>query len=234
MIKLLTFDLDNTLWHVDEVIHRATKIKFDWLKENYPVINEKLNQQDFIDIRNDLIVHNPNILSDLSLLRILTIEKAAIKAGIQTKEAQKLAKQAFDIFFIERNKVALFPDTEAVLKALSEKFQLIALSNGNADLKVIGIDQYFSAHYKPVDAGAPKPSPKMFQLALKTAGVKAVESIHIGDDLVCDIEGAKALGFFTIFSNILNTHSPESEAMADVTIQHLNELPEAVAKLNPV
>lgn len=231
MIKLLTFDLDNTLWHIDEVIRRATKAQFTWLNENYPDINEQVSEKDYLGIRNDLIKHNPNILADLTSLRILTIEKAAMQAGIEYAEAKDLARQVFGVFFEERNKVDLFPDTHSVLKILSNDYQLIALSNGNSDLKVIGINQYFSANYKPLDAGKPKPEPEMFELALKTAGVKAGESVHIGDDLACDIEGANAIGFHTVFANILNKDCPKSEAQADLSIQHLAELPKAIKTL---
>jgi putative hydrolase of the HAD superfamily len=231
MKPLITFDLDNTLWHVDNVIHRATKIKFQWLAENYPKITEALGEKEFTDIRNNLIAHNPAILADLTQLRKLTIEKSALEVGIEANEAKQLSEKSFEIFFRERNRVELFPHTKEMLETLVEDFQLIALSNGNADLNVIGIADYFVAHYKPTDVGAPKPEPHMFERALETAKVSAKESIHIGDDLVCDIEGAKALGFKTIFSNILKKDSPETEAMADATVTHLKEIPEVVQKL---
>jgi len=137
------------------------------------------------------------------------------------------------MLFKESNKVDLFPDTIKVLDKLSKLYPLIALSNGNADLKVIGIDQYFIAHYTPVDAGAPKPEPEIFQLALSKANVQANECIHIGDDLVCDIQGAKTLGMSNIFANTLKKHSPESEALADATIQYIKELPAIIESLNP-
>ncbi len=35
-LKLITFDLDNTLWPVDEVIRQAEKTCRDWLPENHP------------------------------------------------------------------------------------------------------------------------------------------------------------------------------------------------------
>lgn len=232
MIKLLTFDLDNTLWPVEDVIQRAIQKKFQWLAQHHPLITDTLGDKDFINIRNRLISHNPQIIADFTLLRKKTIEEAAVQVGIKRKEAEIISLKAFDIFFEERNRVVLFPDVAAVLKSLSKNYQLIALTNGNADLKIIGIDQYFSAHFKPLDVGAPKPEPEIFQLALKTAGVKANECIHIGDDLVCDIQGAKNVGMLTIFANILKKHSPESEALADASIQYLHELPAAVKKFN--
>lgn len=226
--KLITFDLDNTLWAVDKVIERATERKFQWLAEHYPIMTEKLSKQDFIDVHNELISHHPELLIDLSQLRILSIESAALRAGIAKQEAHTLAQQAFEIFLAERNKVELFPHAEECLAQLSERYTLIALTNGNADLHAIGINHYFSAHYKPTDAGAAKPDPAMFLKALRTANVQAEQSLHVGDDLVCDIEAAKQVGMKVIFSNILEKHSPESEAMADGSIRSLKELPKLV------
>lgn len=229
--KLITFDLDNTLWAVDRVIERATERKFQWLSEHYPIMTEKLSNQDFIDVRNELIRHHPELLIDLSQLRIRSIEAAALRAGIAKREAHTLAQQAFEIFLAERNKVELFPHAEDCLAQLSERYTLIALTNGNADLNAIGIDHYFTAHYKPVDVGAAKPDPAMFEKALRTAKAKAANSVHVGDDLVCDIEAAKQVGMKAIFSNILEKHSPESEAMADGSICSLKELPGLVDSL---
>ncbi len=225
MKRLLTFDLDNTLWHVDEVIRRATKVQFQWLAQHYPKILEQNTEKDFLNFRNQIIANNPNIIADLTSLRKQTMVMAAIAAGISKPEAQALAEQCFKVFFEERNKVVLFPDAHETLAKLSKDYTLIALSNGNADLEVIGIKTYFTAHFKPTDAGAAKPHPAMFELALKTAQCKASDSIHIGDDLVCDIEAAKNLGFITIFANTLKKHSPESEQLADASIQALHELP---------
>ena len=216
---------------VDAVIERATERKFQWLSEHYPVMTEKLSGQDFIDIRNELISHHPELLIDLSELRIRSIEAAAIHTGFSGKEARTLAEQAFEVFIAERNDVELFPHAEACLAQLSKRYTLIALTNGNADLAAIGIDHYFTAHYKPMDAGAAKPDPAMFEKALRTANVSAANSVHVGDDLVCDIEAAKQLGMKVIFSNILDKNSPESEALADASIGSLKELPALIDSL---
>lgn len=231
MKALITFDLDNTLWHVDEVIERATQKQFDWLAQEHPIILEKVKQKDFITLRNHLIATHPEIITNLTELRRKTFELAALKSGFDKNESIKISQDCFNVFFEERNKVELFPDTHEVLSNLSKEYHLIALSNGNADLEVIGIRDYFLAHYKPTDAGSAKPSPEMFQLALTTAKTDASNSIHVGDDLVCDIEGAKAVGFLTIFANTLKRSSPESETLADASITELKQLPETITAL---
>ena len=35
-LKLITFDLDNTLWPVDEVIRRAERRCAEWIAEKHP------------------------------------------------------------------------------------------------------------------------------------------------------------------------------------------------------
>jgi len=232
MIKLLTFDLDNTLWPVDKVIDRAIELKFQWLNEHYPVITEKITPQRFLELRDEIIKNNPAIIADLTLLRTLTTEHAALEAGIQSYEAKTLAKKAFDVFFEERNKVQLFPNAQAMLEKLSRNYHLIALTNGNADLKIIGLDHYFQAHFKPIDTGKPKPAPDMFHLALKKLNLKPEQSIHIGDDFICDIQAAKQLGIKSVWANILQVEHPECAQVADATVTCLSELPKVIEKLS--
>jgi len=232
MIKLLTFDLDNTLWPVDQVITYAIQKKFQWLDAYYPVITKTISPQRFMEIRNQLLKENPSILADLTQLRTRTIELAALEAGIAAPEAKILSKKAFDVFFEERNKVDLFPNAKSILETLSKSHPLIALTNGNADLKIIGINQYFHAHYKPSDVGKPKPEPEMFQLALKKFNLRPEQAIHIGDDFICDVQAAKHIGMKTIWANILKVDHPECELLADATVTCLSELPKVIEELS--
>src|SRR5690606_42111020 len=59
------------------------------------------------------------------------------------REARQEAEKAFAIFHQARNQVTLFPDVRAVLEVLAQHYQLGALTNGNADLKLIGLDDLF-------------------------------------------------------------------------------------------
>jgi HAD superfamily hydrolase (TIGR01509 family) len=46
----------------------------------------------------------------------------------------------------------------------------------------------------PSDAGAAKPDPRIFQLALRRIGVSPGEALYVGDDPEEDFAGARAAG----------------------------------------
>ncbi|QAA33029.1 HAD family hydrolase [Clostridium manihotivorum] len=49
------------------------------------------------------------------------------------------------------------------------------------------------------DYGVAKPKPHLFNIALKKAGISSVEAWHIGDDVICDLQGASAAGIYPIW-----------------------------------
>jgi HAD superfamily hydrolase (TIGR01509 family) len=60
-------------------------------------------------------------------------------------------------------------------------------------LDQLGLTPYFSEIVTPGDAGAAKPDPRIFELALERLGVAPERALHIGDRSV-DEEGARAAG----------------------------------------
>jgi HAD superfamily hydrolase (TIGR01549 family) len=44
------------------------------------------------------------------------------------------------------------------------------------------------------EAGAPKPDPRIFRIALDRAGVRPEEALHVGDQYDSDVVGARAVG----------------------------------------
>ncbi len=71
-----------------------------------------------------------------------------------------------------------------------------------------------------------KPDPRIFHRTLETLGVDPSRAVHVGDDAEADVEGAKGVGMRAIH---LSQNGDPSRA--DVTIQNLFDLPEALAGL---
>lgn len=57
----------------------------------------------------------------------------------------------------------------------------------------LGLSSFFSAVVTPADAGAAKPDPRIFRLAVGRLGVSAERTLHIGDS-ASDEAGARAAG----------------------------------------
>ena len=93
----------------------------------------------------------------------------------------------------------LFPETISVLARLKEHGLVLgAVSNWEPRLSQLcenlGIGAYLDFFVVSEVEGHAKPSVRLFELALEKAGVDAKEVIHVGDDLVKDIEPAQKLG----------------------------------------
>jgi len=200
-IKLLTFDLDDTLWDVATVIRRADREMMVWLAANYPALVAQFDQAAFFALRREVHAQNPDIRHDLGALRLRTLELALLRSGHDEATAQRGAADAFAVFFQWRNTVDFFPGVIETLQQLRPHYTLYALSNGGADIAHMGLASIFSLHLSAASVGAAKPDPAMYVQALQHAGVDAEQAIHIGDHPEEDIAAAQSVGMKTIWVN---------------------------------
>ena len=227
-IRLVTFDLDNTLWAVDAVIRRAEVALNAWLDAHAPAYN-RLAVDERIAIRDAVVADDPPIVHDISRLRETVIRKTCEHCGYGAERAAVLAADAFKEFLDWRHRIEFFPNALDVLAELAERYTLAALTDGNADFERLGLDRYFAFGYCAADVGAKKPDPAMFEQALARSGVRPEEAVHIGDNPVADIQGAAAAGMASIWVNLVGA-GPVPAASATVT--RLKDLPGAVARLD--
>ena len=122
----------------------------------------------------------------------------------------------------------LYEWSEPCLRALSSRFTLGAITNGNADLAAIGIGHYFDFVVTPAEAGAAKPSPEIFQAALAAAGTEAGRAVHVGDDPARDVLGAAAVGMRTVWVNATLAPWPGGR-LPDAVVRHVGELEQVFA-----
>lgn len=223
-LKLITFDLDNTLWHTDPVIAQAENVQWQAITQRCPTASAHFTTDSLQQLKRHVIQQHPALRHKLSLLRIEYIFQILTECGMNPTQAREQSQQIFSEFLVARNKVELFPNALEVLEKLKKKYHVIALSNGNANLTSIGIDHLFHAHYHAENVARPKPAEDMFLAALNYAKVKAHESCHIGDHPEQDIEAARKVGFKTVWANILNQDWPSSVNKADADITHLDQL----------
>lgn len=92
----------------------------------------------------------------------------------------------------------LYPEVSEVLEVLAERFELGVITNFDGRFRAIADQLGLGRHFRHVvissEVGADKPAPRIFQRALEIAGVTAAEALHVGDDPVCDWEGAERAG----------------------------------------
>lgn len=220
-IRAITLDLDNTLWEIDPVIHKAEAALWSWLGEHYPRIPEAFSAEDVAVLREVTIEkywkHKGH---DFRFLRKKVLEMLAREAGYSAD----LVEPAFQVFDDARNNVELYPDVLPVLEHLFARFTVVAVTNGNANLQTIGIRHLFHDVVTAVDAGAAKPARQIFDIAIRKAGVAAEEVLHVGDHPETDVDGGRQAGMRTAWVNRVNAEWPEHLPEPDLTITTISEL----------
>lgn len=227
-IKVIAFDLDDTLWDLKPVIIRAEQRLQSWLLGAVPQLD--YNSERTREIRQSLLQEEASLSGRVTELRRRVIERVLIESGVARATASVLANDAMEEFLIARNEIDLFEGAYDALSHLSLKYTLGALTNGNADVRRLGLDHLFSFVFSAEQVGAPKPDPALFHSAIRWAGVTPSEMVYVGDDPVLDIDAAKRTGLKTIW--VRTDRKPEpGETIPDETIGHVRDLPAAIARL---
>jgi HAD superfamily hydrolase (TIGR01549 family) len=219
-VKAISIDLDDTLWPIWPTIERAEKALHDWLTEHAPMAAALFSSPSALrEIRDHMASSRPELKHDLSALRRESIRLALYRAG----ENPLRADEAFEVFFAERQRVTLFDDARPALEFLAERFPLVSLSNGNADLHRIGLAPLFTAAISAREFGVGKPDPRIFHAAAGAAEVMPEHVLHVGDDATLDALGALNAGMQAAWINRSDTLWPH-EMEPQVTLGSLTEL----------
>lgn len=227
-VELITFDLDDTLWDVGPVIHNAETRLRDWLADHAPRL-DGFPVESLAAIRRVLVEAEPELKHRISELRRRILFHALHDAGYPEPEAHALAARAFDVFLEARHAIDLFPEVHPTLEHLANHYRLGVLTNGNADVRRLGLADYFQFTLCAEDLGIGKPDPRPFQEALGRAGVAAEHAVHVGDHPDDDIGGAQRAGMRAIWFNPAGKPW-QHEGGPDAQISSLAELPGLLAR----
>jgi putative hydrolase of the HAD superfamily len=209
-LRLVCFDLDNTLWHVEPVLVRAERETWDWLVAREPRLSIPFDAAWVRDKRALLLRERPDYVHDLTALRRDAMYRTLLDAGVDDGTARAIASDAMDVFLHLRNQVELFPGVLDALERAHRHYTLAALSNGNADLRRIGAGRLFDIVLSAESVGRAKPDPAMFEHALAAAGVAADEAVHVGDHPEHDVLAARTAGLHAVWANPLALPRPPS------------------------
>ena len=219
-IKVLSFDLDDTLWPVAPAIIAAEQAVFEWLQARFPRAIENHSIDSMRAIRMKMAEAHPHRQHDMTFLRRRALAEQLCSAGYPEEKAD----EAFEVFFAARNRVQLYSDVEPALRRLRLRYRIFALSNGNADLNRCGIADYFDGHISAQSAGVAKPDARIFAELSKAACVDASEIMHIGDDPIADVLGAVNAGMRAAWVRRESRDWPAHLESPAVTISTLDEL----------
>jgi putative hydrolase of the HAD superfamily len=219
-VQAIIFDLDDTLWEVGPVIVRAEHAMLAFLAERYPRVLERHTLDSMRDVRARMALEHPAMRHDFTWLRLESLRRHAREAGY----SEVMADEAFAVFYRARNEVTLYEDVLPTLESLRARFRLLAISNGNADLAAIGLAGFFECALAARDAGMLKPDPRIFALLLQQAGLAPERVVHVGDDVVADVAGARRAGVTPVWLNRTGADWPAAASPPPLTVRSLTEL----------
>ncbi len=189
-IRLITFDLDDCLWPCRPVIRRAERVVYQWLAEHAPRVTQEMTLEQMWEHRRAFMQAHPELVHDLTLVRLYTLREVMARHGYPPS----LAEQATAVFRQARNRVEPYPDVIPALRALRERFLLVSVTNGNAQVEKTPLAGLFHLDLTSAEVGAAKPDPAIFRAAARWAGVAPEEMLHLGDDPVRDVQAARRAG----------------------------------------
>lgn len=206
-IKAISFDLDDTFWDCAPVIVRAEDTLYSWLSERYPAVTKKHARESMPQMRANMYETHPHLSTDVSMMRKAFLQQ--LLADYDDNEQR--AEEAFAIFYQARSEVILYEGTHELLTSLKPGFKLAAITNGNADLNMIGLADYFEDIQCATLTNPPKPASDMFDSCCVNLGINNAELLHVGDNPQTDVIGGFLAGAQTVWFN--QTGEPWPEAL---------------------
>ncbi len=138
-------------------------------------------------------------------------------AGIVAAAESRLYGECSTVF-------ALYDDVVPCLESLqSAGIKMGIVSNWDVSLhrtlERFGLAGYFDTVVASMEEGVEKPDPRIFEIALKRLGVDASEALHVGDNPMDDLRGARTAGM-RAFVVDRGPHAP-----GEIYLNSLLELP---------
>ncbi len=189
-INAVIFDLDNVLYDEWEYFRAAFEKIAVFLSERCDRSWQDIFNKLLTDLQKKSSMY-PRLFNDLLL-----------EFGLD----QSLVAELLRIFSSVNADLRLFADSEDLLLALRGlDIKLGLVTNGNVatqknKVKLLRIEKYFDSiiYARELGTNKEKPDPEAYRRLLENLGVKAEETLCIGDNPFTDFLGAKKLGIRTV------------------------------------
>ncbi|MBN1164064.1 MAG: HAD-IA family hydrolase [Candidatus Krumholzibacteriota bacterium] len=225
MIKLIIFDLDNTLTDFirmkDSSIEAAIKAMIDaGLDFPAPRIHAEIYQ-----IYAEEGIEYQKVFNKLLVKLIGQVDYRILAAGIV---AYRKAREAALVLYPHVNRT--------LLTLIKRQIKLAVVSDAPRQeawlrLCYLQLQHIFDVVVAFEDTGEHKPSPEPFRMVLSRLGMKPEEALMIGDWPERDIVGASELGIKTVFARYGDTFGTRDSG-ADYDVEDISELIKIVDNLN--
>lgn len=194
-IKVLSFDLDNTIYDCQTVLTRAENWFTTYLCERYGLGGKYLSYDYWAAVKSKVLHEDMSLEDDVTLLRAKSLVVAFKEIGIPLKGDLEEANALVKLFVQKRSDGVVADDVRSLMKELKDKYPLISVSNGNLDAKQLDVASYFETDLRPERFKFHrKPHADLFNESARFKNVAPSEILHIGDDPYTDVLGAVSAG----------------------------------------
>ena len=131
---------------------------------------------------------------------------------------------AIEVFRRARNLVTPYDEVLEALDVLRQRFVLVAISNGNAQVEQTPLAGRFHFSFMAEQVGAAKPDPALFRAASEATGIALQQALHVGDDPLRDVDAARRVGMRTAWVNRTRVSWPAELGPADLAVSDLRQL----------
>jgi putative hydrolase of the HAD superfamily len=201
MIKAVIFDLDNTLYDYDACNVLAEKQLLEVIAAEFHVSEERA--AGFLKHSKEYVKYQLGNEVASSHNRLLYMQNICEQAE---KNPLQYAMKFYDTYWNTMlEHMRLYDYVRPLLKELhSKNIKVGILTDLTAHIQYrkisrLGLTTQIDYLVTSEEAGAEKPSEKMFGLMLGKMKVKPEKAIMIGDSMKKDVEGAKKIGMRSIY-----------------------------------
>ena len=214
MVRAVLFDVDFTLCRPGPELsaERYARIASRHGVMLDPALYEQAREAAVLNLKR-----HPELLHDDSIWHRFT-EEIFTGMGGPEEVAAECATEIERGWEVSEN-FELYEDALPALEELRKaRLKIGLVSNGIRDLT-----EFVAHHGLDVDAivdsrshGRVKPHPTIFEAALELLGVRAADTVMVGDSLEEDIEGARALGMRAILVDREERHPEVEDRLTDL------------------
>ena len=225
MIKLVIFDLDNTLTDFVRMKEVSIEAAIQAMIDAGLLVPPDRIREEILKIYGDEGIEYQKVFNRLLVNLIGEVDYKILAAGIV---GYRRAREAA---------LVLYPHVKMTLiQLLSRGLKLAVISDAPRQeawlrLCYLQLHHMFDMVITYEDTGEYKPSPAPFRMVLDRMGIKADEALMVGDWPERDIVGAAELGIRTVFARYGDTFGTK-ESGADFEIEDAYALVKIVEDLN--
>jgi HAD superfamily hydrolase (TIGR01549 family) len=220
-IAIIAFDLDDTLWPCMPTIQRAEETLYRWLQQNYASITDQYSAVQLVAERKNFMKLNNRFATDLSLMRREFLKQLAADFDY---EPGQVSESGFDVFYQARQQVNFYDDVLPCLERLKARYRLGSISNGNANVDMVGLGHLIEHPVTASDLQIAKPDKLIFQHLVERFAVPVEQILYVGDHPEYDVVGSIEAGMQAVWINRENVGWPEHLPHPRYQISSLHEL----------